>query len=421
MRILAALLLSALTIASTQGRALSVRDQEQLVEDYFALEGKTAGGRAGQLEILGQLASVPAPNPSTAKRWRKRFEKMFDKGRKFEKATGGQRYWWEDEKRGLFIVGGKTKRPKGLFIGMHGGGVGSGDATSSAGAYAGPINQFDWVGIFPEVLEKTERGWTDSGTEEWVLELVDAARRTWDIDPNHVFFGGHSMGGYGSWVLGAHHADRVAALAPSAGAPSFVMNQDGSVYSIQDGVVPNLRNVPMTVFQSVDDPRVPPDVNQFAAAEIEKARDRWGGYEHFDYWEVDGFGHGYPDGGPGAILERVAEYERDPHPDRIVWQPSLSWKRQFYWLYWEEPVEGALVIADLDRAANSISIESEDEVNGLSILLSDSIVDMKKEVTLTLNGQQVFKAVPERSLEAMVLTGVWGDPGLYYEARVPLL
>ena len=399
---------------------LSRKVQEGLVRDYTALSGHTLEERDEQERILKRLELVPWPRKSDVNRWYKTFAKNNSKGRKLEK-KGGQRWYWEDEKRGRYFVGGNTKRPKGLFIGLHGGGLGSGDAGSAADSYSSPIREYDWVGVFPEVLEKTEVGWTTAGTEEWVMSLVDDALRTWKIDPQHVYLGGHSMGGYGTWVLGAHHADRFAALVPSAGAPTPVTGPSGDYVDIMYGVVPSLFNMPMCVFQSLDDPKVPPDANQIAVAKVEQARTRWGGYEHFEYWETDGRGHGWPKGGVPALLEKIASYERTPHPDTIVWQPALAWKRQFYWLYWTEPKLNSVVVARLDREHNAIDIELTDtQGKGLHVLLGDALVDMDAAVTVRVDGEVVFQGVPQRSFTVLVMTGTQGDPGRTYEALVPV-
>lgn len=414
-------LLIALALAlPLQDAPPSSKEQLKLVEAYVDLDSKTREGRAAQLEILAQLAAVPGPSASDAKSWAKKIDKLRKQLPTFEKKSG-RRHWWEEEERGLYIVGGETKKPKGLFIGMHGGGVGSGDAGSSASTYGSAVGKLDWVGIFPEVLEKTEHGWTDSGTEEWIVDMVDAALRTWKIDPDRVYFGGHSMGGYGTWVLGAHHADRVAGLAASAGAPSPYYDREGNVVGIMDGVIPNLRNVPLVVFQSIDDERVPPDVNQYAAKEVEKARETWGGYDKFDYWEVDGYGHGLPNKGAIELLERVEGERRVAHPDKITWQPSLPWKRQFYWLFWEVPDKRSVVVAELDRSANAIAVEVTGPAEGLCVLLSADVVDMKKPVRVTLGGEVVFEGVPEPDFPTFVMTAAGGDPERTYLARVPLV
>src|SRR6185503_8434567 len=121
--------------------------------------------------------------------------KLWSKGPKLEKKNGQRFLWEKPAERGLYIIGGEEKRPSGLLIAMHGGGAGSGDAWSAAGPYQAAASDLGWLMICPEVLEKTEHGWTDSGSEEFVLGLVGAALRTWRIDRNKVFLSGHSMGG----------------------------------------------------------------------------------------------------------------------------------------------------------------------------------------------------------------------------------
>lgn len=397
----------------------ALKELEACLAALLAADERTEAGRAAQLAQLEVVARAPAPDPKDLKAWQKRLEKLRGKQRTLEKKSG-RHHWWEDEQRGFFIVGGETKRPKGLFVGLHGGGVGSGEADSSAGTYASDAGRLDWVGIFPEVLEKTEHGWTDAGTEEWVLDLIDAALRTWDLDPDQVWMGGHSMGGYGTWVIGARHADRFAGLVPSAGAPTPTLDRDGRVVAIQDGVVPNLRNVPMVVWQSLDDVQVPPDANQAANRAMLAARERWGGYERYEYLEVDGFGHGLPHKGAIELLEKVADARREPHPETVVWQPSLAWKRQFYWLFWEKPRVGAIVTARLDRKANAVQVEVEGDASGLCVLLSDELVELSREVTLRLGQEIVFQGLPTPSLAVWMDTARSGDPGRSYSVRLPL-
>jgi poly(3-hydroxybutyrate) depolymerase len=397
----------------------STKELESCLAAILAADGRTQAGRAAQLAQLAIVERAEPPDAGDLKTWSKRLDRLRGKLRTLEKKSG-RYHWWEEDERGFFIVGGETKRPKGLFVGLHGGGVGSGEADSSAGSYASDAGRLDWVGIFPEVLEKTERGWTDAGTEEWVLDLVDAALRTWDLDPDQVWMGGHSMGGYGTWVIGARHADRFAGLVPSAGAPTPAMDRDGRVIGIQEGVVPNLRNVPIVVWQSLDDVQVPPDANQAANKAVLAARERWGGYERYEYLEVDGFGHGLPHKGAIELLEKVADARREPHPETVVWQPSLPWKRQLYWLFWEKPRAGAVVVARLDRKANAIAVEVDGDASGLCVLLSDELLDLGREVTLRLGQEVVFQGLPERSLAVWMDTASSGDPGRSYSVRLPL-
>ncbi len=62
--------------------------------------------------------------------------------------------------------------------------------------------------------------WEDWGRLD-ALEVLDIARSTLNVDPRRVYLTGHSMGGHGTWHLGALYPDRFAAIGPSAGWISF--------------------------------------------------------------------------------------------------------------------------------------------------------------------------------------------------------
>jgi pimeloyl-ACP methyl ester carboxylesterase len=410
-------MLSALILLLSQGAPLSPADQKARIEAYFSAEALTPAGRAERRRIVGELARIPL-DATTAAKHQKAILERWEKGPKLEKDKG-QVHFWEDEKRGLFIVGGNVKKPKALALCMHGGGAGSGDAWSAHGGYDSALAGLDWLAIYPEVLEKTEHGWTDSGTEEWVLELLERARRTWKIDPDRVYLVGHSMGGYGSWTLGAHHADQLAAVAPSAGAPTPYMDREGRFTDISAGVIPNLRNLPIRIYQSDDDPQVPPEANRLAAKKLAEAKERWGGFD-FEYWEVPGRQHQEPPGGYEAHLAKIGKLERKPHPDTVVWQPTLDWKAQSYWLYWEEPVKEAVVVATADRKTNTVRVSCDKGTRGLHVLVDEALLDPKKEIVLLLNDKELYRGVPAPDLGTVLATGARGDPALAYTTRIPV-
>lgn len=413
--VLAALLSSAPSDAAQESPP-DAKETAALVAEYFALDAKGADGIARQDAILARLELLPPLTPKDVAAWMKQLEKLESKAPTLEKK--GSHYLWEEEERGFYVVGGKSGKPKGLLVGLHGGGFESGDAHEAQGTLDAAASKLGWVAIYPQVLERTARGWTDSGTEEFVIELVERALRTFDVDRNRVFFAGHSMGGYGSWTLGAHHADLVAALAPSAGAPTAFM-ENGEFVDVAEGIVPNLRNVAMAVYQSDDDPQVPPGANRIAAKRVAEAREKWGGYD-FEYWEVPGRQHDLPPGGIPALFEKIAEKARDPRPARVVWQPMLRWKRQFYWLWWKSPAAQSVVVADYDREARVFRLSGAVDLAGLRILVGDALVDMEAELAVEVNGKEVFRGVPQRSLAALLATAVRGDPDLTYEGWISL-
>jgi pimeloyl-ACP methyl ester carboxylesterase len=58
--------------------------------------------------------------------------------------------------------------------------------------------------------------WEDWGRLDF-LEVLALSQKQLDIDPQRTYLTGHSMGGHGTWHLGATYPDRFAAIGPSAG------------------------------------------------------------------------------------------------------------------------------------------------------------------------------------------------------------
>ncbi len=395
------------------------KDPKARVEALFALDRFVTITQLDANRIVRELELVELKSAADEKRWTSTCLGLAAKGRKLPKKSGRQFWWEKPEDRGLYILGGETSKPKGLLVAMHGGGKGSGDAWSAHGVYQSPASKLDWLMIAPEVLEKTEHGWTDSGTEEWVLQLVEAALRTWKIDPDRVFLSGHSMGGYGTWTLGAHHADRFAGLAASAGAPTPIFDAGGEVVDIAPGVIPNLRNVPFVIYQSDDDPNVPPGANRAGARLLGEARTRWGGFP-FEYWEVPNRQHDLAPGGMAALLDKIAKSVRDPVPTKIVWQPALRWNRQFYWLWWDAPNKAATLEAEVDREHGEVRVSCHVATTGLEVLLDARLVDVTRSVRVLVNGAEVYSGIPTADLGTLAKTALRGDPELVFARRVRL-
>ncbi len=346
---------------------------------------------------------------------RKQVLKYVKKAGKRIKGSGTMYFYDKKKKIGKYIVKGRPQKT--LFIGLHGGGLGQGDAGSMASGMGGG----GWWWIFPEVLEKTEYGWTTSGTEEFVMDLIEAAKRTGKVDPNRIYITGHSMGGFGSWTLGAHHADVFAGAAPYAGAPTPIWEGSKAV-AIAPGVIPNLYNLRLHFFQSLDDKNVPPAANERAFKELTAWKKEHPRGFDFRYLRVNGRGHAPPKAGYMPTQKWVAEKTRDARPRKIIWQPKLKWKRHFYWLYWQKP--DRRTILEATATDNNIividALESIQEIKGLTVLLGAPRIDLDKEIEIKVDGTSKFKGRVERTFSTILLTMPRNDPDLLFDARVDL-
>jgi pimeloyl-ACP methyl ester carboxylesterase len=98
----------------------------------------------------------------------------------------------------------------GLILTLHGAGV---EAIGQAACYSPK----SWA----HVVAPTNRRPFGFDWEDWgrldALEVLELNQQRLETDPRRTWLTGHSMGGHGTWILGATYPDRFAAIGPSAG------------------------------------------------------------------------------------------------------------------------------------------------------------------------------------------------------------
>ncbi|MHB0857307.1 MAG: carboxylesterase family protein [Anaerolineae bacterium] len=67
-----------------------------------------------------------------------------------------------------------------------------------------------------------------------LLALLDEVASRQPVDPQRVYLTGISMGGYGSWALGALHPERFAAVAPICGGGTASLGSPDIVCALKD-------------------------------------------------------------------------------------------------------------------------------------------------------------------------------------------
>ncbi len=101
-----------------------------------------------------------------------------------------------------------------LILSMHG-------ASVKARRQARGYSQKDWcTTVAPTNRRPFGFDWEDWGRLD-ALEVLGHAAARIEHDPARVYATGHSMGGHGTWHMGATFPDRFAAIGPSAGWVSF--------------------------------------------------------------------------------------------------------------------------------------------------------------------------------------------------------
>lgn len=125
-----------------------------------------------------------------------------------------------------------AKESSALFLSVHGAGV---EAIGQARAY----KPKDW-GNLVAATNRRPRGfnWEDWGRLD-ALEVLNLAKEKFNPDPQHIYLTGHSMGGHGTWFLGATYPDKWAGIAPCAGYPTL------KGYGSADGLIPDSATSPV--------------------------------------------------------------------------------------------------------------------------------------------------------------------------------
>lgn len=119
-----------------------------------------------------------------------------------------------------------------LFLSVHGAGV---EAIGQARAY----KPKDW-GTLVAATNRRPRGfnWEDWGRLD-ALEVLEIGKQTFRPDPQHIYLTGHSMGGHGTWFLGATYPDKWAAIGACSGYPTL------KGYGSADGLIPDSSSNPL--------------------------------------------------------------------------------------------------------------------------------------------------------------------------------
>jgi predicted esterase len=113
----------------------------------------------------------------------------------------------------------KNSEKQALFLSVHGASV---EAVNQANAY----EKKDWGNVVaPTNRRPFGFAWEDWGRLD-ALEVLEDAKNIYQPNPKKIYLTGHSMGGHGTWYLGATYPDKFASIAPCAGYPDLLLYRD---------------------------------------------------------------------------------------------------------------------------------------------------------------------------------------------------
>jgi pimeloyl-ACP methyl ester carboxylesterase len=270
--------------------------------------------------------------------------------------------------------------------------------------------------------------WWNRSAEELVLATMRTVWSRYRIDRNRVFLTGMSNGGIGAWIIGMHHADLFAGLAPMAS-------------GIDDVLYPflsNLRTTPVYMIHGSQDEVMPVRLSRELAAELTKL-----GYE-FVYREHDrthpmAGGHFFPREELPALVEWMNKRRRTVLPPHLSLTRDASHLDAFAWARIDATDRIAVfsenLFDDTDRfitgriyakldaqivEGNHIEVRTE-HVLRYSLFLNDELMDLSRPVVVITNGTESFRGFITPSVETMLRQArLRGDPAQTFSAQVTI-
>ena len=262
-----------------------------------------------------------------------------------------------------------AERP-GLALSLHGAGV---EGAGQANSYA---QKPDLFVVAPTNRRAFGFDWEDWGRMD-AIEVLELAEGRFGTDPRRTWLTGHSMGGHGTWQVGAQFPGRFAAIAPSAGWREFWTYGGQPDFGGDDPVGQmlvralspsrtrlldqNYRNVGVYILHGDRDDNVP-------VTEARAMRARLAEYHpNFAYYEQPGAGHWWGN----ACVDWPPLFEflrRNTIPEPTAWRrvefvtanPAIN--SRCSWVRVEAqvvPLEPTRVAATIDPAARKITVEAE--------------------------------------------------------------
>ena len=265
------------------------------------------------------------------------------------------------------------------------------DCASNDGQWENQIKLYEpneGIYVAPRAPTNTWNLWHQAHIDPLFDRLIQGAVVCKDVNPNRVFVMGYSAGGDGVYQLAPRMADRWAAAAMMAGHPN-----DASPLSLRISVLPFT-----WAHWTVRTKR-----NEVAAEWKEKlaalqAADPKG------YAPCGGHSRGpgtldEPRGCRGSGMD--GWLSTHTLPEKVVWQQDDVIHDRFYWLALSPDQCKVGTLIEVKRQGQSFFINQVKDLDGVTILLNDNMVDMDKPITIQYQGKTLFEGVVQRTTQAL--------------------
>ncbi|MDH5574336.1 MAG: alpha/beta hydrolase-fold protein [Nitrospirota bacterium] len=252
-------------------------------------------------------------------------------------------------------------------------------------------------------------GWWTRYGEELVLKVLHEVQMKYHVDPDRVFLTGMSNGGIGAWIIGMHHADRFAGIAPMAS------GIDDVLYPFLE----NLSSTPVYIIHGAEDTVMPVQLSRDLVKEMERRGIPYIYREH--HWtHPHAGGHFFPKQELPDLIAWFDGQTREPLPPSVSLVRDATHLTPLYWMRIDmtdqiaafsenlidnrdEFIAGA-IYAKLHAeitAPNKIVVNTN-RIRRYTLFMNQDLVDFSKPILVETNGMKSFEGMIEPNIETLL-------------------
>jgi len=250
--------------------------------------------------------------------------------------------------------------------------------------------------------------WTRFG-EDLTLAILRKVSAEYQIDPDRIFLTGMSNGGVGAWIIGMHHADLFAGIAPMASGIDDVMFP----------FVENLSNTPVYVIHGAEDRIMPVQLSRDLVQEMERRGIHYHYREH--HWtHPHAGGHFFPRQELPDLISWFDGQKREPLPRHVSLVRDATHLTPFYWVRIDMTDQIAAFTENLIDSrdefitggiyaklhaeivsSNTIAVTAS-RVKRYTLFLNETLVDFSQPIVVRTNGKTSIHGIVEPKIETML-------------------
>lgn len=251
--------------------------------------------------------------------------------------------------------------------------------------------------------------WTRYG-EDLALTVLQEVQKDYHIDPDRIFLTGMSNGGIGTWIIGMHHADRFAGIAPMA----------SGIDDVLFPFVENLVHTPVYVIHGAEDQIMPVQLSRDLVKEMERRGIPYQYQEH-TWTHPHAGGHFFPKQALPELMTWFDAQQREPLPRTISLVRDATHLTPFSWVridmtdqiaaFTENLIDsrdefitgGVYAKLHAQVTAPNKVVVSTNRIRRFTLFLNQDLVDFSKPIIVETNGVISFEEMVEPRIETLLM------------------